>query len=169
VDEWAGPIAETVLGAGPFVHGFTYSHSVVGAAVAREVLRILETENLVEASAAKGERLKALLSSRIGDHPNVGEIRGRGLMVGIELVADRLSRAPFPRSARITEGIVAAARRAELLVYSGTGNADGIDGDLILLGPPFVVTDDELVRISETLATVISEVGRTLPGSAARG
>jgi adenosylmethionine-8-amino-7-oxononanoate aminotransferase len=165
----AGPIAETVLGAGPFVHGFTYSHSVVGAAVAREVLRIIETEHLVDASAAKGERLKALLSSRIGDHPNVGEIRGRGLMVGIELVADRATRAPFPRSARVTEGIVAAARRDGLLLYSSTGNVDGIDGDLVLLGPPFVVTDDELVRISETLSGAISEVGRTAPGSAARG
>src|SRR4029077_19242847 len=126
--------------------------SVVGAAVAREVLRILETEDLVTASAEKGERLMALLGARLGEHPNVGEIRGRGLMVGIELVADRTSRAPFPRSLRITEAVVGAARAAGLLVYSGTGNADGVDGDLILLGPPFVVTDDELVQISERLA-----------------
>jgi adenosylmethionine-8-amino-7-oxononanoate aminotransferase len=153
-----GPIVDTVLGAGPFVHGFTFSHSVVGAAVAREVLRILEAEDLVSASAEKGERLKALLADRLGEHPNVGEIRGRGLMVGIELVADRASRAPFPRSRRITESIVAAARTAGLLIYSGTGNADGIDGDLILLGPPFVVTDAELVQISERLASAIEAV-----------
>jgi adenosylmethionine-8-amino-7-oxononanoate aminotransferase len=184
----AGPVVETVLGAGPFVHGFTFSHSVVGAAVAREVLRILETEDLVGASAAKGERLKGLLTSRIGDHPNVGEIRGRGLMVGVELVADRSSRAPFPRSARVTEAIVATARRDGLLLYSGTGNADGVDGDLILLGPPFVVTDAELGQISEKLAMAIeagvdqalagdhssqpaplSAVGRTGPGSTLPG
>ena len=91
-----GQIVETVLGAGPFVHGFTFSHSVVGAAVAREVLRILETEDLVEASAAKGERLKGLLDERLGEHPNVGEIRGRGLMVGIELVADRATPGAVP-------------------------------------------------------------------------
>ncbi|HEY7936679.1 MAG TPA: aminotransferase class III-fold pyridoxal phosphate-dependent enzyme [Candidatus Limnocylindrales bacterium] len=152
-----GPIVDTVLGAGPFVHGFTFSHSVVGAAVAREVLRILETEELVSASAEKGERLKALLAARLGNHPNVGEIRGLGLMVGIELVADRTSRAPFARSRRITEAVVGAARAAGLLVYSGTGNADGVDGDLILLGPPFVVTDDELVQISERLAGAIEK------------
>ena len=184
----SGQVAETVLSAGPFVHGFTYSHSVVGAAVAREVLRILETEDLVAASASKGERLRTLLLGRIGEHPNVGEIRGRGLMVGIELVADRASRTPFPRSARVTEGVVAAARSAGLLVYSGTGNADGVNGDVILLGPPFVVTDEELVRISEMLAEAIdaavqaaiasagsgsgqalSAAGRSGPGSAAPG
>lgn len=163
----AGPIAETVLGAGPFIHGFTFSHSVVGAAVAREVLRILETEDLVAASALKGERLKVLLEARIGEHPNVGEIRGRGLMVGIELVADRASRAPFARSARVTEAVVAACRRNGLLVYSATGNADGVDGDVILLGPPFVVTDAELGQISETLAAAIEsaveQVGATVP------
>jgi adenosylmethionine-8-amino-7-oxononanoate aminotransferase len=152
-----GPIVDTVLSAGPFVHGFTFSHSVVGAAVAREVLRILETEELVSASAEKGERLKALLAARLGEHPNVGEIRGLGLMVGIELVADRSSRTPFARSKRITETVVGAARAAGLLVYSGTGNADGVDGDVVLLGPPFVVTDDELVQISERLAGAIEK------------
>jgi adenosylmethionine-8-amino-7-oxononanoate aminotransferase len=151
----AGPIAETVLGAGPFIHGFTFSHSVVGAAVAREVLRILETEDLVAASARKGERLRALLEARIGGHPNVGEIRGRGLMVGLELVADRATRVPFPRAARVTEAVVGAARQNGLLVYSGTGNADGVDGDLILLGPPFVVSEAELGQISETLGAAI--------------
>jgi len=151
----AGPIADTVLAAGPFVHGFTFSHSVVGAAVAREVLRILETEDLVAASEHKGNQLRTLLAARIGDHPNVGEIRGRGLMVGIELVADRVSRAPFARSARVAEAVVGAARRDGLLVYSGTGNADGVDGDVILLGPPFVVTAAELGQISETLAAAI--------------
>lgn len=156
-------VADTVLGAGPFVHGFTYSHSVGGAAVAREVLRILETEDLVTASAVKGDRLISLLAERIGEHPNVGEIRGRGLMVGIELVADRTTRQPFPRAARITEAVVAAARRDGLLVYSGTGNANGVDGDLILLGPPFVVTDDELGQIAEPLATAIEAATRN-PG-----
>ena len=148
-------VADTVLGAGPFIHGFTYSHSVGGAAVAREVLRILEAEDLVTASAVKGERLIGLLVEQLGDHPNVGEIRGRGLLVGIELVADRSTRQAFPRSARITEAVVAGARHDGLLVYSGTGNADGVDGDLILLGPPFVVTDDELVEIARRLASAI--------------
>ena len=144
-------------GASPFVHGFTYSHSPVGAAVAREVLRILETESLVEASAAKGERLLRLATTTLGDHPAVGEIRGRGLMVGVELVADRETRAPFPRAARITESVVRAARDRGVLLYSGTGNANGVDGDMLLLGPPFVVTDPELDRIVEVLAESVDE------------
>jgi adenosylmethionine-8-amino-7-oxononanoate aminotransferase len=81
-------------------------------------------------------------------------------MVGLELVADRTTRAPFPRAARIAEAVVAAARRDGLLVYSGTGNADGVDGDVILLGPPFVVTDSELEQISETLGSAIEAAVR---------
>src|SRR6476646_7041629 len=144
-----------VSGGSGFTHGFTYSHSPVGAAVAREVLHILERESLVEASAAKGERLLSLATAAFGDHPAVGEIRGRGLLVGIELVADRDTREPFPRAARVTEAVVGAARERGLLVSSGTGNANGVDGDTILLGPPFVVTDAELERIATTLAAAI--------------
>jgi adenosylmethionine-8-amino-7-oxononanoate aminotransferase len=148
-------VYRTITGAGPFVHGFTYSHSPVGAAVAREVLRILETEDLVTASAVKGERLRDLLTVRLGDHPNVGEIRGRGLMIGLEMVADRATRAAVPRAARLTEAVVRAARESGVLVYSGTGNADGVNGDLILLGPPFVITDDELVRLADGVAAAV--------------
>ena len=151
----SGGVYDAVRAAGPFVHGFTYSHSAVGAAVAGEVLRILEAEDLVAASAAKGERLRTLLDERLGDHPNVGEIRGRGLLIGVEFVADRASRAPFARSARLTESIVRGARERGVLVYSGTGNANGVDGDQVLLGPPFVVTDDELVRIADVLADAV--------------
>jgi adenosylmethionine-8-amino-7-oxononanoate aminotransferase len=144
------------ISAGPgFVHGFTYSHGPVAAAVANEVLRILEAEDLVTASASKGARLKAMLTDALGDHPAVGEIRGLGLMVGLELVADRETRRAYPRAARVTEAVVRAARERGVLVYSGTGNADGTDGDTILLGPPFVITDDELGRVVEVLAEVI--------------
>ena len=151
----SGAVHDAVVDAGGFVHGFTYSHHPVGAAVAEEVLRILESERLVEASAAKGDRLLGLLRDRLGGHPNVGDIRGRGLMVGLELVADRESRAPFPRAERVAERVVRAARDAGLLVYSGTGLADGTDGDGILLGPPFIVTDVELVRIADVLGLAI--------------
>ncbi|MDO8485962.1 MAG: aminotransferase class III-fold pyridoxal phosphate-dependent enzyme, partial [Candidatus Limnocylindrales bacterium] len=146
--------AAVTAGSG-FVHGFTYSHGPVAAAVAGEVLRILESENLVEASATKGERLMANLRARLGDDPHVGEIRGRGLLVGVELVADRASREPFLRTARITEAVVRAARDRGLLVYSGTGNANGVDGDTILLGPPFVITDAELEQVVERLGEAI--------------
>jgi len=148
----------TVTGGSGFIHGFTYSHGPVAAAVAGEVLRILESEQLVEASATKGERLLGRLRDRLGDDPHVGEIRGRGLLIGIELVADRATREPFPRAARITEAVVRAARDRGLLVYSGTGNANGIDGDTILLGPPFTISDAELELVVERLAEAIESV-----------
>ena len=148
----SGRIHDAVRAAGPFVHGFTYSHAPVGAAVAREVLRIIESERLVDASADKGHRLRTLLEARLADHAHVGDLRGRGLMVGLELVADRETREPFPRAARVAEGIVAAAQERGVLLYSGIGLADGVDGDAILLGPPFVVTDDELTRIADVVA-----------------
>ncbi|MES2210305.1 MAG: aspartate aminotransferase family protein [Chloroflexota bacterium] len=150
-----GEIHDTIMAAGGFTHGFTYSHHVVGAAVASEVLRIIEAEALVAASATKGERLRQLLTDRLGDHPNLGEIRGRGLMVGVEIVADRESKAPFPRGAKVTEQVVRGARVKGVLVYAGTGLADGTDGDSILLGPPLIVTDEELVRIADGVAEAV--------------
>ncbi len=164
----SGELHDTVTGAGPFVHGFTYSHQPTGAAVAREVLRILEAESLVEASAVKGERLLGLLRDRLGDHPSVGDIRGRGLMVGVELVRDRETTEPYPRASRLAETIVRIARERGLLLYSGTGNADGVDGDVIVLGPPFVITDDELVRIAGGLGDAI-DLALAEIGAATRG
>jgi len=151
----SGAIHDAVVSGGGFVHGFTYSHAPGGATVAREVLRILDEEDLVDASRVKGERLADLLHERLAPHPHLGEIRGRGLMVGLELVADRETRAPFPRAEKITERVVRAARDRGVLVYSGTGNANGVDGDQILLGPPFVVTDDELTRIADVVGEAV--------------
>ena len=162
----SGAVFETVTAPGAgFTHGFTFSHAAVGAAVAREVLRILRDEDLVAASDTKGEGLRRRLGERLAAHPAVGEIRGRGLLVGVELVADRETRTPFPRAARVIEAVVAAARDRGVLLYSGTGNADGTDGDTLLLGPPFVVTDDELDRIADVTAEAI-DIGVLAAGEA---
>jgi adenosylmethionine-8-amino-7-oxononanoate aminotransferase len=165
----SGPIHDTVMGRGGFVHGFTYSHAPAGAAVAREVLRILRDEDLVEASRAKGDRLQSLIRERLATNEHVGDIRGRGLLVGLELVDDRETRRPFPRAARLTETLVRAARDRGVLVYSGTGTANGLDGDTILLGPPFVVTDDELVRIADVVAESVAAAVRTIETAAPTG
>src|SRR4029450_8407111 len=107
----SGDVYDTVTAPGKgFVHGVTHSPSVLGATVAGEVLRILREESLVEASATKGVRLQTLLKGALEEHPAVGEIRGRGLMIGIEFVADRSTRRPFPRSARIAEAVLGAGR-----------------------------------------------------------
>jgi adenosylmethionine-8-amino-7-oxononanoate aminotransferase len=153
----SGAVYDTITAGGGFVHGFTYSHSPVGAAVALEVLRILEREDLVAASKTKGERLLAMVSDRLGSQPNVGEVRGRGLLIGVELVADRTTRRPFPRQARLIETVMGHARDAGLLLYHGTGNADGTNGDTVLLGPPFVVADEELATIAEILGDAVEK------------
>jgi len=147
-----------IIAPGGFVHGFTYSHSAVGAAVADAVLTRLLDDDLVEESRRKGERLLALLDDALGDHPRVGDIRGLGLMIGVELVADRSSKRPFPRSERITEQVVAAAKAAGLLVYPSAGGAEAGDGDVIMLGPPFVITDDELAELVELLRRALGSV-----------
>jgi adenosylmethionine-8-amino-7-oxononanoate aminotransferase len=140
---------------GVFVHGFTFSHSVVGAAVAREVLRILREEDLVAASARKGELLLAELRGAFAGHPNAGEVRGTGLMAAVELVADRETRAPFARARQVTERTLAAGRDRGLMFYSGTGNANGVDGDVIMVGPPFVVSDEQLREIASGMRAAV--------------
>jgi adenosylmethionine-8-amino-7-oxononanoate aminotransferase len=159
----SGEVHDTVMSAGGLVGGFTYSHHVVGAAVASEVLRILEDEQLVEASAEKGERLMAALRAQLGDHPHVGEIRGRGLLIGIELVRDRDTREAFAREDRITERILATAQDDGVILYPCIGLADGTDGDAILLGPPFVITDAEIDRVADIVASAIEQVTSVSP------
>jgi adenosylmethionine-8-amino-7-oxononanoate aminotransferase len=150
-----GEVFETVATGGGFVHGFTHSHSPVGAAVGRAVLRRLREEGLVEASREKGERLLKQLGEALADHPHVGDVRGLGLMIGIELVADPDAKRPFPREQRVTERVLAAAKMDGLLLYSSTGCADGVDGDLLMLGPPFVITDEEMAEaVTKTAAAL---------------
>jgi adenosylmethionine-8-amino-7-oxononanoate aminotransferase len=141
-----------------FTHGFTYSHHVVGAAAGRAVLRILRERDLVAAAESQGKRLRTGLQARLDGHPAVGDVRGLGLLVGVELVAGRTGRTPFARAQRVTERVVAAARRRGLLVYSSTGHAGAGDGDLLLLGPPLVITDAEVDETIQTLGEAIEAV-----------
>jgi adenosylmethionine-8-amino-7-oxononanoate aminotransferase len=153
----SGAVHDTVA-TGGFTHGFTYSHHVVGAAAGRAVLRVLRERRLVEAADAQGKRLRAGLEARLGGHPATGDVRGLGLLVAVELVADRATRRPFPRAERVTERVVAAARQRGLLLYSSTGCADGTDGDLLMLGPPLVVSDAEVDELVELTAAAVEAV-----------
>jgi adenosylmethionine-8-amino-7-oxononanoate aminotransferase len=150
----SGDVHDTI-GAGGFTHGLTYSHHVVGAAAGQAALRVLGERHLVEAAETQGKRLRAGLEARLGGHPAAGDIRGLGLMVAVELVADRSTRAPFPRARRVAERVVAAARDRGLLLYSSTGCADGTDGDLVMLGPPLVVSDAEVDEMAELTAAAV--------------
>jgi adenosylmethionine-8-amino-7-oxononanoate aminotransferase len=157
----SGEVFATVAPRG-FVNGFTFSHSAVGAAVGQAVLERLREGNLVEASRRKGERLLELLRRSLAGCETVGDVRGRGLLIGVELVRARDSKTPFPRELRAVQRVGDAAKRRGLLVYSGTGMADGRNGDAVLLGPPFVVADEQLAEIATTLAAAVEEA---LPSS----
>jgi adenosylmethionine-8-amino-7-oxononanoate aminotransferase len=153
----SGQVHQTISARG-FTHGFTYSHHLVGAAAGRAVLGILRERDLVTAAERQGKRLRAGLQARLEGHPAVGDVRGLGLLVAVELVADRAGRMPFARAERVTERVVAAARERGLLVYSSTGHAGGGDGDLVLLGPPLVISDAEVDEALETLGEAIEAV-----------
>jgi len=141
-----------------FVHGFTWSHHALGAAVARATLRRVRDDGLVERSRELGAKLLQELRAELDAVEHVGDIRGTGMMIGIELVRDRASKEPFPRSDRITERVVAAARDDALLLYSSTGHADGTAGDLVMLGPPFTLTDEDAAILVERTVRAVRSV-----------
>lgn len=153
----SGRVFEAV-GDGGFVHGFTYSHHPVGAAAGRAVLRRLREGGLVERSAALGERLLKELTAALAASPVVGDVRGIGTMIGIELVRDRGTKEPFPRAERVTERVLAAAKERGLLLYWSTGFADAGQGDLVMLGPPFTLSDDEGTFLVEATAAAVADV-----------
>ena len=140
------------------MHGFTYSHHAVGAAVGVAVIDCLERDDLVEASRVKGERLKSMFIEELGQHPNVGDIRGRGLLLAVELVADREAKRPFPLADRLAERFSAACKERGLLVYPSTGAALRSDGDIINFGPPFIVTDEEMELLVSISLAALEEV-----------
>jgi adenosylmethionine-8-amino-7-oxononanoate aminotransferase len=152
----SGDVYETVASTG-FVHGFTWSHHALGAAAARAVLAKLKGDGLVERSASLGATVLADLRSQLADAPVVGDVRGLGLMVGIELVRDPGTKEPFARAERAAERVVANAREQGLLLYSSTGHVDGRDGDLLMLGPPFCLSDEEAaLMVDRTVSAVRS-------------
>ena len=142
-------------GSGALKHGQTYNAHPVGCAAALAVQQIIGDEQLLSRVREAGTRMTDLLTDRLGDHPNVGDIRGRGLLQAIELVEDRATKAPFDPALALHERVKAEAFSRGLLVYPGGGTADGRGGDHILLAPPYNVADDELETIVDLLATTV--------------
>jgi len=144
--------------AGGFTHGFTFSHHPVTAAACLETLAIIEDENLVDRASAMEPTLLGALA-RLGEHPHVGDVRGRGLMAGVEIVAEKDQRRPFPRSLRRAEAIAARAFDHGLVTYPSAGCADGMNGDVVMIAPPFVVTEDQIHEITQVLDRTLTELG----------
>lgn len=143
---------------GDWNHGGTFSHHPVACAAGLATLHILQKERLVENAANLGPKLGQMLEDALGNHPNVGDIRGRGLFWGIELVQDKSSKEPFPVARRLAWEIWQRAFDKGLIVYYSQGCADGQNGDLIMLGPPLIVTEPQLAEMVGILAEAVREV-----------
>jgi adenosylmethionine-8-amino-7-oxononanoate aminotransferase len=153
--EWADAI---VSGSGDFIHGGTFSHHAVGAAAGLATLRYLQEHGLVAAAAQKGELLGAKLRAALEGLPCVGDVRGIGLMWGVEFVTDRASRAPFPPQSHFAQRVADTAFERGLIVYPSAGCADGEAGDLVMLGPPLIVTEEHMDEMVALLRQAIEAV-----------
>ncbi|HIC87865.1 MAG TPA: aminotransferase class III-fold pyridoxal phosphate-dependent enzyme [Anaerolineae bacterium] len=160
--ELVNAIAKT---SGSFIHGCTFSHHAVGAAVGLAVLRYLQDHDLITAANARGERLGHKLRAAFEGMPCVGEVRGIGMMWAVEFVTDRESKQPFPPQVHLAHEIGDAARRKGVIVYTSSGCADGVTGDLIMVAPPFTITEDEMDDAVRLLQEAVLNF-RKAPGQA---
>jgi adenosylmethionine-8-amino-7-oxononanoate aminotransferase len=152
-------IYETIAqGSGFFQHGHTYVGHPTAAAGALAVLERLTTDGLAERAAEMGTRLTNALESAFGQHPHIGDIRGRGLFIGIEFVENRETKQPFAADRALHKALKAACFEAGLICYPMGGTVDGVSGDHILLAPPFILTDDHIGEIVDKLSLAFSQV-----------
>jgi len=146
-----GELVDAIVnGGGDFVHGGTFSHHPVTTAAGLATLRYLQAHDLVAEAAQKGDLLGEKLRAGLEDIPCVGDIRGIGLMWGVEFVADRESHAPFPPKKHFAQQVADEAFERGLIVYPSSGCVDGVAGDHLTLGPPFVITEaqmDEMISL----------------------
>lgn len=141
---------------GPFTHAQTYGGNPIAGAVGRRVLAAMREEGIYQRVR---EREGALGDSLAGPvrHPHVHDVRGLGFLCGVEIVADRATGAPFPREARVAERVEAACRNRGVLIYSGTGCADGERGDHVLIAPPLVTDPRDFSGIAAVLGDALDE------------
>ncbi|WOI25031.1 aspartate aminotransferase family protein [Cobetia amphilecti] len=142
-------------GSGFFQHGHTYIGHATACAAALAVQQTIESRDLLTRVNVLGEGLKARLNERFAHHPHVGDIRGRGLFQGLELVADRDSRKPFDASLKLHAWLKKAAMAEGLMCYPMGGTLDGRQGDHILLAPPFILQESHLDEITAKLGRAI--------------
>lgn len=142
-------------GSGFFQHGHTYIGHPAATAAGKAVVSAILNRNLLPRVREVGATLRAALEDRFGQHPHVGDIRGRGLFLGLELVADRASKAPFDPSRKLAARIKAAAFDAGLICYPMSGTIDGRSGDHVLLAPPFILSDAQVGELVDKLSAAI--------------
>ena len=145
-------------GSGFFQHGHTYMGHPTACAAANAVLDRMIGDDLLSNVRARGEELRNALKDRFGNHPNIGDIRGRGLFLGMEIVADRGTKEPFDPALGINKAIKKRAMDEGLMCYPMGGTVDGQRGDHILLAPPFILTSDQVGEITDRLERAMAPV-----------
>jgi len=143
-------------GSGFFQHGHTYLGHAVACAAALAVQRVIERDALLPRVQELGSHMKTLLHQVFDDHPYVGDIRGRGLFWGIELVRDRRTKLPFEPALKLHARIKREAMAQGLMVYPMGGTVDGRVGDHVLLAPPFISTESELALVGQRLHAAVN-------------
>ncbi len=143
---------------GGFEHGHTYIGHATACAAAVAVQRCLDEQELLPRVLTMGDEFFDVLQSTLGNHPNVGDIRGRGLFAGIEVVADKETKEPFPAEDKLPTKLKAAAMDARLICYPGGGSVDGKRGAHILLAPPFIVESKHLNELADKLRSIFGKV-----------
>jgi len=144
-------------GSGFFQHGHTYMGHPTAAAAGLAVQQAIEDDGLLERVRVMGARLEESLTERFGNHRHVGDIRGRGLFRGLELVEDRATKAPFDPGLALNARIKRAAMADGLMCYPMGGTIDGRQGDHILLAPPFIIDDSHVAQITEKLGRAVDQ------------
>lgn len=166
----AGHIVDAIRqGSGLFQHGHTYIGHPTAAAAALAVQQIIQRDGLLQVVQQRGAYLRAALAERLGDHAHVGDIRGRGLFMGVELVHDRATQATFDPVLKLHAQVKARALANGLLVYPMGGTVDGHQGDHVLIAPPFIATEHDLDQIVDLLARAIDEALAAEGGASGAG
>jgi adenosylmethionine-8-amino-7-oxononanoate aminotransferase len=155
-------VAPVARGSGYLMHAQTFSHHPVMCAAGLATLAYLDRHALVRRSEEMGRVLHAHLD-RLRRHSFVGDVRGRGLLAGVEFVADVATRAPFDRSMRFAERFTRAAQDAGLVVWPNVGHADGVRGDLVMIAPPFVITEPEIEELVSRFESALTCILDDLP------
>jgi adenosylmethionine-8-amino-7-oxononanoate aminotransferase len=144
-------------GSGALRHGHTYMAHPVACAAALAVQETIETENLLDNVRRQGEALADALTERFGNHHHVGDIRGRGLIMALELVRDRTTKEAFDPAAGLATRIKKASMEAGLICYPSSGTIDGRRGDHVLLAPPYIVGPDEIGEMVDKLGGALAK------------
>ncbi|PHP66388.1 aspartate aminotransferase family protein [Zhengella mangrovi] len=145
-------------GSGFFQHGHTYMGHPLAAAAACAVLKRITRDGLLDNVLDKGAKLDARLNEVFGQHAHVGDIRGRGLFRGVEFVEDRETKKPFDPKRGVAKALKKAAFEAGLICYPMGGTIDGVNGDHVLLAPPFIIDDGQVDEVVDKLSLAVSKV-----------